>query len=250
MDSVVERIPIDSFHVNYYIKSTFYGYVGMSSLPATYSLFVHYDTLHTDTSAFFTMDLLPEEDTLEYFGYANNDFLYYYYPDDSSGCFKSPKYHKVFNPVLLYETGNPDTLIKSGFEMLHYTFFQTDPGGLPCGFIYIASSYDTNFYSYKSVIPSISCGTMDPLQIDAINSYNNTLLFSPNPATTTLTINTSFINSYTFTLYNILGQAVLQTRSVLPQQTIDVSHLPDGIYEVVVQDEGGNRYYDKVVITH
>lgn len=56
-------------------------------------------------------------------------------------------------------------------------------------------------------------------------------LFSiyPNPATTTITVEVSEINSELF-LYNLAGQLLIQTSLVQSGSTIDISFLPPGIY--------------------
>jgi hypothetical protein len=60
----------------------------------------------------------------------------------------------------------------------------------------------------------------------------------PNPATNNLTI-TSSIGAGTIHLYNILGREVMTGMlSADGQATLDVSHLPRGIYDVLLDHYG------------
>jgi hypothetical protein len=77
------------------------------------------------------------------------------------------------------------------------------------------------------------------------------LIKSPySPAANDLTIRTTTPLPYTITIQNMIGQTVTTKHTTKEQETINVSNLPAGVYNVSITDESGNRYNDKVVIVH
>jgi len=100
--------------------------------------------------------------------------------------------------------------------------------------------------------PEFESTTLSYFPVSVDNLHQKTLSYQifPNPATDELTINTTSALPYTITLQNVLGQTVQTTHTTKQQQTINVSNLPAGVYNVCITDEGGNRYNDKVVIVH
>jgi hypothetical protein len=73
------------------------------------------------------------------------------------------------------------------------------------------------------------------------------MVLFPNPATDELTIKTTN-QPHTITLINMMGQVAATARSDKQENTINVSQLPAGVYNVSVTDESGNRVNERVVV--
>lgn len=94
---------------------------------------------------------------------------------------------------------------------------------------------------------------------DSLVSLNTTEILTPqpikafvypNPASNKLSIYLSKKSEYKVRILNITGQNVLQTESFTDDTTIDVKHIPSGLYIVEVVDSKTNeRITKKIIIT-
>jgi hypothetical protein len=107
--------------------------------------------------------------------------------------------------------------------------------GIPASYYYIddvSVVQDTSYY----------VGLDDPLAF-----FNEQLAIYPNPATDLLTIDAKGKN-LTFELLNTQGKAMLQRPLRSARQSMEVSHLPAGIYVAVLRQQGVAVARRKVVI--
>ena len=70
--------------------------------------------------------------------------------------------------------------------------------------------------------------------INQISTNNNQLSIYPNPATNNITIQSS-TELGAISIYNALGQKVIEARAKSQEASIDISHLPAGIYTLLAQ---------------
>ena len=79
------------------------------------------------------------------------------------------------------------------------------------------------------------------------SSFNtNSLTVYPNPASTRLSVaNLNGFNS--IHIVNVVGQVVYATQSDAVRMDLDVSHLKNGVYMLMVIDESGNRVVEKFI---
>ncbi len=174
--------------------------------------------------------------------------VYYYIPADTSFC----------NNPATYKIDQGHSFVYNGYAYLptYYT-----PGytiGYGYSSLYAIDPPDVSYgqdeghrYTYIYKNGSTCIGTYIPA-IAAVNSLSidKYLQIFPNPANNELTIKTTNTLPYTISIYNMIGQQVYKSHTTLQEQTINTSELPAGLYNVIVTDAGGNRYNNKVVITH
>jgi len=86
-----------------------------------------------------------------------------------------------------------------------------------------------------------------PTGLTSDNYGENNFSFSPNPATTEVTINFGKEGRYDMRLCNTLGEILFQTATSAEQMKIDVKDFPAGIYFVAVRDEKNNLVVRKVM---
>ena len=199
--------------------------------PYFYSTTTNSGTLTYDTSLLIDTTFMPEE-------YKQLN-LYYYYPDDTGYCTNSTLYVSIGNYLYggvqyqpLFESTTPTIINKMHLGLIHYYQSSVD-----------ASYYvndKTLIYHYKAGQP---CGIyVDILSLpDKVSniSTNNSIILSPNPATTLLTITaTNKINNITIT--NLLGQTVYTHEYNNEKAEVNVANLPTGVYFVKIN--GPNSY--------
>jgi hypothetical protein len=76
------------------------------------------------------------------------------------------------------------------------------------------------------------------------SAYANTSAFSPNPASDVITLNLN-VNSKV-TIYNSMGYAVISQVIVFPNGTLNISSLPAGLYEIII--ETGSEVITQTVV--
>jgi hypothetical protein len=107
-----------------------------------------------------------------------------------------------------------------------------------CNNLYIADKENKRVrkVTYNTSCSMLNVNTATPL----------TFTLSPNPATTTLTI-TSNNKLKEFTLRSTLGQALLHQTCNTQKATLDIEHLPTGIYFINVTDNTGHQRTEKLI---
>ena len=234
MDSITEKIT-SGINTKYHFDGSasqpnpFYRHYAVDSGVASITLG---DKLLLDTL------LMPEE--------YKSDNVYYFLPNDTSYCVQSPYYEIVPSylhgvmPPFYFEGPVYDTAYKLGIGQVNCYY-----KGTSASYFQVKSS---ELVYYKN--SSFSCGTFHklPNSVKSIAAADHKIQLYPNPAANELTIKTG--QPCTITLLNVMGQAVQTIHTNKQETTIDVSHIPAGVYNVSITDESGNRYNDKVVILH
>ncbi len=70
----------------------------------------------------------------------------------------------------------------------------------------------------------------------------------PNPATDWLNLKYDNTRKITLEIFNLSGQTVLQHQHMAPKESIEISHLPAGLYLLRFVDEFGNMATEKLVV--
>ncbi len=213
---------IDSIAAQYFIgtdtvvdsvvewKSVQYGGPSTYSTTRTNNISILNNQLFIDS---FTM---PEE--------VNENNLYYYFPNDSSYCLKSPIYTIVPNGLrgvqtpIYFEPNQVYKTYKMGIGLVDNTFQSTgDPYFMGDEFV----------GDHKN---GVDCGGNVFLNVPAVANEVTVQLF-PNPASDELFVATSGkITEITIT--NLLGQTMYTNNYNSSQVHVDVSSLPPGMYLV------------------
>jgi Secretion system C-terminal sorting domain len=196
-------------------------------------------TLDVDTTILFSTHGMPEESTD-----AMNDTAYFYLSNDSSQCFPG-KYYLWHNQIG-FEGCELSQCFKDGF--LEFSADESEPDASGSGICAWMITMFTNF----SIKHSIYCGTYPDMPMpSAVPIVNKgvAINLSPNPANETITVRISQTGRYRMAAYNAIGQQVF-SGSITSQQEINTGAWPNGLYNVVISDEGGNRYNSKVVVIH
>ncbi|HRG89003.1 MAG TPA: T9SS type A sorting domain-containing protein, partial [Chitinophagales bacterium] len=68
---------------------------------------------------------------------------------------------------------------------------------------------------------------------------NTQIAAYPNPTTGTVHFTTGIVTGYSYTLYNLQGQAITQQTIGQPVFTIDMSNYPGGLYTLVLHTATG-----------
>ena len=173
----------------------------------------------------------------------------YYLPEDSSFCFKSPRYmfskDKIINN--LFGGGGPEPSFPRAVykEGLGQISFDRD-GHIPNG----GSSSGGLWYANKN---GVNCDAINELvSVRDLNSGENFLLkLYPNPVENLLhiAVATTASDLIRVSIYDILGKQTTDLQFRTPTFTIDVSKLPNGIYFLKV-NKNGNAVIKKIVIAH
>lgn len=85
--------------------------------------------------------------------------------------------------------------------------------------------------------------------VNEINNNDNSTSVFPNPNNGVFTIESNALNGYSsLQILTILGEVVYQETITNTNTTIDIQHLPNGIYILKMMDK--NHYYTKKIIKH
>ncbi len=240
IDSVIAKIVTDATHIKYAIHHK--GHESSTSGYFTYDLV---DTLYATTVVLYVNDM-PES--------CPDINFYYFFPNDTSWCNNSSEYQHTGAPLC----GNnyPPYCIsfeayKDGFGLVSRV---TDiDGTYGCEGMALSIRYENLIFAFKN---GDSCGTYvalyPPVDTSAyvknLNHQRIEFQIFPNPATNELNIKMTTSQPYTITLINMMGQIVTTKHNAKPEETINVSHLPAGVYNVSITDEDGNRVNERVVV--
>ncbi len=195
----------------YYSASTTYPYT-TSGYGGTFT---------DDNSYLIDTAFMPEE--------FDNSTVYYYYPNDTNYCIKSPLYIAAgayLNGVhyfAAFESTTWTTVSKLLLGLIHRYQVGEDAG-------YLVNDQTLFYYSRGGN----SCGTYGQLSLGVNDVYiNNKIQIFPNPATTGLTIKANNTISK-IDIINLVGQTVLARDCNNSKIELDVSQLPSGVYFIKI----------------
>ena len=174
---------------------------------------------------------------------------YYYFPGDSMWCFTTNRLMITLQPFI-FESCDNTINYELGLGVIDSDFCQH----LGCvgGIGYDGRTNLNLVYSRKN---SVECGTLaihyPPLQNSNGLLTNKSFTLYPNPTNNLVTISTATANSpYKVVIINAMGQTVKPYQTFTNQASIDVSDLPDGVYNFCIVTETGPTVNEKVVIIH
>jgi hypothetical protein len=258
-----------SIYQYYYYNDTVYGTVS-TPYNKSFSTFSHYTQIvydmsptpyvyhydgtsggSFDTTGLLDLDKMPEEVGCQY--------VFYYFPGDTvvgANCTIKDKYRVENNHVMYGDTIQPVSYTHGpdfGVEQLainattYYPYYGQ----------WIVDYNDANVtdhrectYMYKN--GGICFGVFRSLY-EGVSDINNSIgkvTLSPNPADNELTIEVDKPGKHVMHFMNMLGQIIVTSTSNNVKETIDTRNIPDGIYNVVISDQGGGRIAKKLVVSH
>jgi|GEM_PF-5850725 len=186
--------------------------------------------------------LMPEENT--------QTRILYYWPYDTTHCIHSamyrsmPSYFRHDTLNIPIEGSGPNITYKGGIGLLNY--FQGAPE--------LSPSYITDTTLLFYVKGGAPCGayTVPSPIFTAVNDPKTQRRISvfPNPANDRLTIKSFSQSSCTITIWNILGQNEKIVHSKTGDETIDVSALLPGVYNVTIDWQEGEKCNKQLVVIH
>ena len=230
IDTVMNKNTISVNQVEYTIRTNKklrnnFGQFDYSSVINTYTV--------TNAVA-FSMPKMPEESTQQY--------VYYYYPLDSTECYLSPKYvikdHFIFFPT--YGNCGFWYHYKAGMGLVDYAeCFSMDVGD---------SQADWMVYSRKN---GQLCGYLaDPVNLEETSPSKNTLTIYPNPSNETLFIKNPTQKNLHLSLSNIYGQQIFTTDNKNETIAIPTANLAPGIYNLRTTNTEGQSANTSILIQH
>ena len=206
-----------------------------------------YDTSINTGMLTFTNELLidttvmPEENTQQW--------LLYYFRNDTSACHNGDMYQFIdgnaFHPSICFEGAPLIRTYKTGLGLLNSNW--NILGGSP------PRIQDTTLiYFVKNGSP---CGHYTyPAPINYITGINdiNNLVFTifPNPATKEITIQTNSTKTCTVSLENMLGEIILRQKIKSQQDNLDLTGIYSGIYNIIISDDSGKKYNQRLIISY
>jgi len=105
------------------------------------------------------------------------------------------------------------------------------------------AAYVNNYAKYDyfgnkfSNPPSIGAIEIDANSIEE-NNISANIIISPNPAQNSININYNNNSKYYIEIINITGQIVIERREIISNENIDISHLANGTYLVLIESDG------------
>ncbi|MBS1586121.1 MAG: T9SS type A sorting domain-containing protein [Bacteroidetes bacterium] len=218
LDSIVAKAVLGPSAVQYIKHHRYWKYdVNSQSTINQFSV----DTLQVSVGYHTLIDtvLMPEENGIHE--------IFHFNPADSTHCYRSAVYYIdddmiVGDMVNTFEPCGNGAHYKDGIGLTD-NYICTDAN--PCG----TYSSDLSF-SYK-ISQGQPCGQLIPLRVNELSSRQNQLIISPNPCQYYCAVSSDQI-PYTISIYNILGQKMLEKTCSNKKETLDISQLSPGLYQV------------------
>ncbi|MCL2290811.1 MAG: T9SS type A sorting domain-containing protein [Bacteroidetes bacterium] len=118
-------------------------------------------------------------------------------------------------------------------------YWSSTPIGTEASYLYISSSFGVNMLTgNRSTSRSVRCVSDDAVGINEIE--NGKIIIYPNPTTGNLRIESGKLKIDNIDIFDVYGRKLLSTLSLRSQYTtIDISHLPAGVYIVKLYTESG-----------
>ena len=218
-DSVISKTIVDTFHTIYNIFSA----SNTSYVPDGPGAITHHSSTYimpvtADTSLLIPIPIMPEH-------IDNSHIAWYYIPDDSSNCIVSPYYG--MNNIIDFEGCTVSRKYKSGFDELYYE----QPGysmELWC--------YQTKRTLLFSIINGVPCGIRPPFSVgvNEVKKSSDYTIF-PNPVQDILNV-ISPEKVHSVSIYNSIGQIVINQKYATTTVSVNVAHLPPGMYFARIND--------------
>ncbi len=241
-DSVISKTVVDAWHVQFTTRNitcrTNYYYPAMAAPYFTTSTSYGTSALVADTSLAISFTQMPEEMGLMY--------DWYYLPNDSSRGFISP-YYKVRTTRArdVGEMCHYNSEYKKGFPQLAYHICATSSGAsFPND---IETSYGLGYSLKNGIAFGSSCEAA--MAVEDVDKGITQRTY-PNPASTTLSVQTGYTQPYTISLTNIMGATVITQVATKATEEVDIHALQNGLYTITTIDANGYRVNEKVVVTH
>lgn len=172
--------------------------------------------------------------------------LFYYRPIDSSNCIVSPFYYSEYNNlqgnfINYFEYSYYYSVYKNGLGLV--TYYNSNN---------IANSLSEGDGLEYWSINGVACGNYVPDAVENIQKQNTVVNIYPNPADGVLHISLQGVSTYTYqvSMTNVVGQIVYKGTLKSQDNKIAVGSLPEGMYIVRIQDNGGNVTERKVIVAH
>ncbi len=231
--AIYQKNTVSATEINYLITTWYQGYdakmkpyTSVSSSPLIVSSQKLFDTL------------IPEETGTEEF--------FYYLPDDTTYCTKG-LYRKDCNSIfyqntqIRVKTFEPNVckrFFKKGLgEIYSYMLWGSGAG---------AFEEHKDFKLYKINAP---CGPYPALNVSPIIT-NSSVSISPNPVCDDVRIKFNQPGEHYLKMVNQIGQIVRVLNTDKQTETISVGELPNGMYNLRIDDCEGNSSYEKVLVQH
>lgn len=225
LDTILSRTDFASYN-----SFDYRDLVSNINIVSDYPLVYYYTSSAASRTLTYNSDLfidtvkMPEEFLQQY--------LYYYYPDDTSYCIKSPLYKAMTSSIVgvNYITGEfgsgPYISKKMHLGLVDYIAHGwVDPG-------YHSTSEIRLIFCISN---GTNCGTYFPVDVPEVEKLNTITLF-PNPTTTELHIQAPS-NVTTITITNSIGQQIYSTLYNSKEVTVSVAQYPPGLYFVRINNE-------------
>jgi len=211
-----------------------YSYSGWTATsPATtftpiYSTYPNSGSATVDSTLLFDTTLMPEEYRQSYF--------WTYSPNDTTYCIVNTLYSVQEN----FEIDGAEYF--GPFEYYAAPSVYKSPLGLLSSYNSSADGVSSSLVNSQNLLyftrSGISCGSYLTVSVAEINVPNTTITLYPNPATTSLTLQTNFMNPSgtegQIAITNLLGQTIYAQNTNTDKIQIDVSAFPAGMYFVKV----------------
>ncbi len=171
-----------------------------------------------------TLTLFPERNT-----YPDYATFYYYFPLDSSYCFQSPRYLKIYNNLYQYSYQiGPNIAYKTGLGQI-YSYSGSNQSDI----------YSSHLTSAQKNANDFGCNGNN-LLVGSINvNINKSSQFTlyPNPAHTFINLDFNGIdnNNTSLIMYNVTGKEVLRQSNIQQHTPIDIRNIPIGLYFIKLQ---------------
>jgi hypothetical protein len=170
-------------------------------------------------------------------------FFQYYSPNDTSFCYKSSRYS-------WYSSSLSGSTYNSFIEFADHYIYKMGLGLVEK----FNSSADANFMVYDTALiyckrNNDGCGNFINLGLQT-NNFSQVFKIYPNPATDELYIEEPINDKFSYIMYNVLGQKVLNADNVYEKSIINVAALPTGMYYLTITDNTGRQTTSKISIRH